>query len=166
MCRIFSKVRRNAPVSQKYKGWMKMKERIMRFMQGRYGVDTFCRFLLVAGLIVVFLSAFLGSSVVGMIFYLLGWVMIIYCYFRMFSRNVSNVMRRIRHFLRRHIRSAVSSRNRRISGTREEYIISIHVRTAGRRSVSREERERSRSAARNVGPHLLRRADTSICAVE
>ena len=66
-----------------------MKERIMRFMQGRYGVDTFCRFLLVAGLIVVFLSAFLGSSVVGMIFYLLGWVMIIYCYFRMFSRNVS-----------------------------------------------------------------------------
>ena len=89
MCRIFSKVRRNAPVSQKYKGWMKMKERIMRFMQGRYGVDTFCRFLLVAGLIVVFLSAFLGSSVVGMIFYLLGWVMIIYCYFRMFSRNVS-----------------------------------------------------------------------------
>ena len=89
MCRIFSKVRRNAPVSQKYKGWMKMKERIMRFMQGRYGVDTFCRFLLVAGLIVVFLSAFLGSSVVGMIFYLLGWVMIICCYFRMFSRNVS-----------------------------------------------------------------------------
>ena len=89
MCRIFSKVRRNAPVSQKYKGWMKMRERIMRFMQGRYGVDTFCRFLLVAGLIVVFLSAFLGSSVVGMIFYLLGWVMIIYCYFRMFSRNVS-----------------------------------------------------------------------------
>lgn len=89
MCRIFSKVRRNALVSQKYKGWMKMKERIMRFMQGRYGVDTFCRFLLVAGLIVVFLSAFLGSSVVGMIFYLLGWVMIIYCYFRMFSRNVS-----------------------------------------------------------------------------
>lgn len=89
MCRIFSKVRRNAPVSQKYKGWMKMKERIMRFMQGRYGVDTFCRFLLVAGLTVVFLSAFLGSSVVGMIFYLLGWVMIIYCYFRMFSRNVS-----------------------------------------------------------------------------
>lgn len=89
MCRIFSKMRRNAPVSQKYKGWMKMKERIMRFMQGRYGVDTFCRFLLVAGLIVVFLSAFLGSSVVGMIFYLLGWVMIIYCYFRMFSRNVS-----------------------------------------------------------------------------
>ena len=82
-------MRRNAPVSQKYKGWMKMKERIMRFMQGRYGVDTFCRFLLVAGLIVVFLSAFLGSSVVGMIFYLLGWVMIIYCYFRMFSRNVS-----------------------------------------------------------------------------
>ena len=89
MCRIFSKVRRNAPVSQKYKGWMKMKERIMRFMQGRYGVDTFCRFLLVAGLVVVFLSAFLGNGAVGMIFYLLGWVLIIYCYFRMFSRNVS-----------------------------------------------------------------------------
>lgn len=89
MGRVFSKVGRTAPVSQKYKGWMKMKERIMRFMQGRYGVDTFCRFLLVAGLVVVFLSAFLGNGAVGMIFYLLGWVLIIYCYFRMFSRNVS-----------------------------------------------------------------------------
>ena len=89
MGRVFSKVGRTAPVSQKYKGWMKMKERIMRFMQGRYGVDPFCRFLLVAGLVVVFLSAFLGNGAVGMIFYLLGWVLIIYCYFRMFSRNVS-----------------------------------------------------------------------------
>lgn len=66
-----------------------MKERIMRFMQGRYGVDPFSKFLLVAGLVVVFLSAALGNRGIGTVFYLIGWILIIYCYFRMFSRNVS-----------------------------------------------------------------------------
>ncbi len=66
-----------------------MKEKFMRFMQGRYGVDTFSRFLLVAGLIVVFLAALAGGNIFGTVFYLLGWFLIIYCYFRMFSRNVS-----------------------------------------------------------------------------
>ena len=66
-----------------------MKEKLMRFMQGRYGVDPFCKFLLIAGLVVVFLSAVLGGSVVGMILYVIGWILIIYCYFRMFSRNIS-----------------------------------------------------------------------------
>ena len=58
-------------------------------MQGRYGADTLSKVLLVAGLIVVLLSAFLTRNAVGMVFYLLGWVLIIYCYFRIFSRNVS-----------------------------------------------------------------------------
>ena len=71
------------------KGWMKMKEKLIRFMQGRNGADTLSKVLLVAGLVAVFLSALLTGSFAGMLFYLLGWVMIIYCYFRMFSRNVS-----------------------------------------------------------------------------
>ena len=58
-------------------------------MQGRNGADTLSKVLLAAGLIVVFLSAFLTGKVVGMLFYGLGWVLIIYCYFRMFSRNIS-----------------------------------------------------------------------------
>lgn len=66
-----------------------MKEKFIRFMQGRYGVDQFSKFLLVAGLVVVFLSALVSGNIVGSVFYILGWVIIIYCYFRIFSRNVS-----------------------------------------------------------------------------
>ena len=53
-----------------------MKEKFMRFMQGRYGVDQLSKALLVIGLISIF-------------FYYVGWFLIIYCYFRMFSKNVS-----------------------------------------------------------------------------
>lgn len=58
-------------------------------MQGRYGIDQFSKFLLIAGLVVIFLSGLLGGGIVGMIFYVLAWVLIIYCYFRVFSRNVT-----------------------------------------------------------------------------
>ena len=35
-----------------------MKEKFLRFMQGRYGVDQFSKGLLIAGLVVVLLSSF------------------------------------------------------------------------------------------------------------
>ena len=66
-----------------------MKEKFLRFMQGRYGVDQFSKALLIGGLIVVLLSSFFAGGRVGSLFYLLGWVLIIYCYFRIFSKNVS-----------------------------------------------------------------------------
>ena len=54
-----------------------MKEKLVRFMQGRYGVDTFSKFLLVLGLVVVLLSSFFAGKTVGTICYVLGWVLII-----------------------------------------------------------------------------------------
>ena len=66
-----------------------MREKFMRFMQGRYGIDSYSKFLLILGLVVVFLSSIFAGKTVGTICYLLGWVLIIYCYFRMFSRNVT-----------------------------------------------------------------------------
>ena len=66
-----------------------MKEKFMRFMQGRYGVDQFSKTTLVAGLIVILLSSFFTRTGVGTLCYFLGWILIIYCYFRIFSRNVS-----------------------------------------------------------------------------
>lgn len=65
-----------------------MKEKFMRFMQGRYGVDSFSRFLLGAGLAAVFLSGLSGGRTAGVVFYIAGWISIIYCYVRMFSRNI------------------------------------------------------------------------------
>lgn len=66
-----------------------MKEKFLRFMQGRYGVDQFSKALLIAGLVVVLLSSFFTGKGVGTLFYFLGWVLVIYCYFRVFSRNIS-----------------------------------------------------------------------------
>ena len=74
------------------KGWIHMKdmkEKFIRFMQGRYGIDQFSKFLLILGVVVVLLSSFLSRNPVGLVFYLIGWALVIYCYFRMFSRNTS-----------------------------------------------------------------------------
>ena len=58
-------------------------------MQGRYGTDTLSKFLLICGLVVVLFSSFSSSDTVRMIWYVVGWALIIYCYYRMFSRNVT-----------------------------------------------------------------------------
>ena len=65
-----------------------MKEKLIRFMQGRYGIDQLSKFLLITGLAVVLLSAFVGETAVSMLLYIFGWGVVIYCYFRIFSRNV------------------------------------------------------------------------------
>ena len=67
-----------------------MKEKLIRFMQGRNGADTLSKVLLVAGLVAVFLSALMTGRFAGLLFYLPGWGMIISCHFRVFSRDVSN----------------------------------------------------------------------------
>ena len=66
-----------------------MREKFIRFMQGRYGIDQFSKFLLIIGLIAVLVSALLGSRPAALVLYLAGWILVIYCYFRVFSRNVS-----------------------------------------------------------------------------
>ena len=65
-----------------------MKEKLIRFMQGRYGIDQLSKFLLITGLAVVLLSAFFGETAVSMLLYIFCWGVVIYCYFRIFSRNV------------------------------------------------------------------------------
>ena len=50
-----------------------MKEKLIRFMQGRYGIDQLSKFLLITGLAVVLLSAFFGETAVSMLLYIFGW---------------------------------------------------------------------------------------------
>ncbi len=69
-----------------------MKEKVIRFMQGRYGAygaDAFTKFLLAAGLIVLLVSSAFGGRAVSLFCYVLGWAVIIYCYFRLFSKNTA-----------------------------------------------------------------------------
>ncbi len=60
-----------------------MKEKLYRFMQGRYGVDQLNRFLMVLVLICLVLS-FFGIRP----FYVIGIALLIYSYFRIFSKNL------------------------------------------------------------------------------
>lgn len=61
-----------------------MREKLQRFMWGRYGSDRFNQFLLFCALVCLVIS-FVGGS----LFYILGTIVVVYAYFRMFSRNVS-----------------------------------------------------------------------------
>ncbi len=63
----------------------RLRYKFIRFMQGRYGTDRFNQFLAWVLLGAVILNLFLGSS-------LLWWfstLVLIYMYFRMFSRNIA-----------------------------------------------------------------------------
>ena len=61
-----------------------MREKLIRFMQGRYGADAFSRFLLGVSVACILLSMFFPKGP----FNLLGILLIAYCYFRMFSKNI------------------------------------------------------------------------------
>lgn len=61
-----------------------MRDKIMRFMQGRYGMDNFSRFLLAVGVVCLFLSSLFRVKVLNYV----CWILLIYLYFRMFSKNV------------------------------------------------------------------------------
>ena len=61
-----------------------MKERFMRFMYGRYGIDSLGKCILGIGIAAAVISWFTTAR----IFPVLSWACLIYMYFRMFSRNV------------------------------------------------------------------------------
>lgn len=67
-----------------------MKEKFMKFMQGRYGVDGFARFTMGVALVCIVVSVFFQKgSTAGALLNTLGLAAIIYTYFRILSRNVS-----------------------------------------------------------------------------
>lgn len=65
---------------------MKFKDRVARFMYGRYGMDQFSRFLVIAALVFLVLSMFFGG-LLNTIFWLAGLAALIFCYVRAFSKN-------------------------------------------------------------------------------
>ncbi len=136
-----------------------MKEKFLRFMQGRYGVDQFSKGLLIAGLVVVLLSSFFAGGRVGSLFYLLGWVLIIYCYFRIFSKNVSKRYAENQKYLAKtyKIRTYIQQQKNSLAQRKAYHIYKCPG--ANRRFVFRRGKERLRSDARSVEQHLLRRVD-------
>ncbi len=66
---------------------MNFKQKLAQWMYGRRGMDDFARFLLIAALVCIVLSWIFGG-ILQSIFWLLGLACLVYCYIRIFSRNI------------------------------------------------------------------------------
>ena len=64
----------------------RMRERLSRLMQGRYGTDHLNRFIIGFSMIVLLISIITGWR----IFYSVGLILRVLSNFRLFSRNISN----------------------------------------------------------------------------
>ncbi len=62
-----------------------MRDKFQRFMQGRYGADELSRFLTTLGLILIVVNLFFRNVILSYVVL----AILIYCYYRMFSRNYS-----------------------------------------------------------------------------
>lgn len=76
-----------------------MKEKLQRFMWGRYGNDRFNQFLMIVALVCLTLS-FFGLR----IFYVLALALLIYVYYRMFSKNLSKRSAENQWYLRKEMK--------------------------------------------------------------
>ena len=63
-----------------------MKEKLQRFMYGRYGLDSFGKFTIIVSLVLILLANFVPARL-GSVLFLLCGALLIYTYFRMFSRQ-------------------------------------------------------------------------------
>ncbi len=61
-----------------------MREKLTRFMYGRYGADYLGKCIAGIGIAAILLAIIFNSRLLS----LLAWVCIIYTYFRMFSKNI------------------------------------------------------------------------------
>lgn len=64
-----------------------MREKLARFMAGRYGGDQFNRFISISGCVLLIIGLFVGG-IAATVLYCLALFGLGYSYFRMFSRNV------------------------------------------------------------------------------
>nr|WP_246240615.1 hypothetical protein [Anaerocolumna sedimenticola] len=62
-----------------------MQDKIRRFMMGRYGVDDLGKFLMWIAIIIMLPSVFFRNRIIEII----PFIILIICYFRVFSRNIN-----------------------------------------------------------------------------
>lgn len=91
-----------------------MREKLQRFMLGRYGNDAFNKFLFTTGLILWILDMFIDTRI------LYSWaiILLVYGYFRMFSRNVQKRYQENLKFLQ--LKNKVVSKLKKANHTQEK----------------------------------------------
>lgn len=73
-----------------------MKDKLRKFMMGRYGVDELNRFMMMLTMVFVVLDLVIQSSFL----YLGGVLCLVLCYFRMLSRNINKRYQENQKYLR------------------------------------------------------------------
>ena len=91
-----------------------MREKFMRFMMGRYGQDDLNRFLSIAGLIVLVISVITTRFIpyISSILWIIAVVLIVMCYYRMFSRDIAKRSAENQKFLSLRYKFAVEKQRR------------------------------------------------------
>ncbi len=72
-----------------------MRQKLMNFMRGRYGIDQFSNFLMGSGCALLFFTIFINNRLI----YSVGMLLFIYAYVRIFSRNYEKRYRQNQIFL-------------------------------------------------------------------
>ena len=67
---------------------MKLRERLYRFMYGRYGSDNLSRFMLVLYFVLMFAGVFISNPWVGFVLWAVNLALLVIMTFRMFSKNI------------------------------------------------------------------------------
>ena len=96
-----------------------MREKLQRFMWGRYGNDNLNQFLLAFAFICLIISFFGGS-----LFYIAATIVMVYAYFRMFSRNTSRRVMENQKYLKQTMKiRSFFTKKKREWGQRKNYHI-------------------------------------------
>ena len=97
-----------------------MRRRLEQFMQGRYGADEFSRFIMTVTLVLLVLNMITRLPIL----YLVALILLVYCYFRMFSRNISKRSSENSAYLQKteKIRSSFAKMKRRIVQSKDYHI--------------------------------------------
>ena len=82
-------------------------------MYGRYGLDSFGKFTIIVSLVLMLLANFVPARL-GSVLSLLCWALLIYTYFRMFSRQTLNVPVRTRLIWQKQRKFDISSPHRKV----------------------------------------------------
>ena len=134
-----------------------MKEKLQRFMWGRYGNDRFNQFLMIVALVCLALS-FFGLR----IFYVLALALLVYAYYRMFSKDLSKRSAENQWYLKKEmkVRGWWQRKKKLLPVVRSTR--SINARNADRRFGYPDIRGRSQSGAENAVKNLSARPDGKI----
>lgn len=112
-------MRHRNPQGRIESGGQDMREKLQRFMWGRYGTDRLNQVLMICAFACLIISFFGGG-----LFYLLATVLLAYAYFRMFSRNVGRRAAENQRFLNQEMKiRGLFVRKKKEWGMRKEYRI-------------------------------------------